>query len=199
MKVGVKVILAILFVSLFLSVGYIIYSEILDEKQEPEVITNDIEGKLNDIGELATAEYGYIISQTAEKPSKEVIGFKIPFTSSKVIYSYEGLIKAGIDFQAIKITVSETKKEIIIELPEVEILSKEVFFESLIVYDEKHSPFNKFTFKDMNLSLVDLQTTATEAAIENGILERAKENAKKIMEITIGYMYDLNEYSVEYY
>jgi len=199
MKNALKVFIVIAIVILLLLVGYMGFLKFFDKKQEPEVITNDIEGKLNDIGELATAEYGYKISQTAEKPSKEVLGFKIPLTSSKVMYSYEGLIKAGIDFQSIKITVSESKKEIILELPDVKILSKEVFFESLVVFDEKYSPFNEFTFADMNLSLVELQETATESAIKNGILERAKENAQKIMEITIGYMYDLNEYSVEYY
>jgi hypothetical protein len=167
--------------------------------QEPEIVTTDIQGTINDIGELSTAEYGYIIAQTAEKPSKKVVGFEVPFTDSKVMYSYEGLIKAGINFVETEVTVNESNKTIFVDLPDAKILSSEVDFDSLIVFDEKYSPFNTFKFEDMNLSLSDLQKTAEESALSNGLLNRANENAQSIIRSTMTSFYNPEEYGVEFY
>src|SRR5699024_593740 len=93
----------------------------------PQFVTNDIEATISDIGELATSEYRYTISQTAKKDDVKLIGISIPFTSSHVLYSYQGVIKAGIQFGEITIHVNETDKTVFVELPETEILSEEVF------------------------------------------------------------------------
>jgi hypothetical protein len=116
-----------------------------------------------------------------------------------VIYSYEGLIKAGIDFNKIEVTVNEANKTIFIELPDAEILSSEVDFDSLIVYDAKYNPFNVFTFSDMNLGLTALKEKAEESAITNGLLIRAADNAQSILRTTVMSFYDPGEYKVEFY
>jgi|LGOV01.1.fsa_nt_gb hypothetical protein len=184
---------------LIVAIVYIVGLKLADNKQEPEITTIDIQGTINDIGELATAEYGYTIAQTAEKPSKTMVGFEVPFTKSKVMYSYEGFIKAGINFKEIEVTVNEVKKTVFVELPDAVILSSEVDFDSLIVYDGKYSPFNAFTFSDMNLSLSDLKNTAEESALSNGLLDRANENAQTIIWTTIGSLYNQEEYDVKFY
>ena len=180
--------------------AFFIGFKIARDKQEPAIIAiMNIEGTIKDIGELATAEYGYTIAQTTDKPNMKVVGFEIPFTSSKVIYSYEGLIKAGIDFNKIEVTVNEANKTIFIELPDAEILSSEVDFDSLIVYDAKYNPFNVFTFSDMNLGLTALKEKAEESAITNGLLIRAADNAQSILRTTVMSFYDPGEYNIEFY
>ena len=180
--------------------AFFIGFKIARDKQEPAIIAiMNIEGTIKDIGELATAEYGYTIAQTTDKPNMKVVGFEIPFTSSKVIYSYEGLIKAGIDFNKIEVTVNEANKTIFIELPDAEILSSEVDFDSLIVYDAKYNPFNVFTFSDMNLGLTALKEKAEESAITNGLLIRAADNAQSILRTTVMSFYDPGEYKIEFY
>lgn len=169
-----------------------------NQNVQPNVVTIDIAGSIKNIGELATAEYGYKLAQIASKPSKEIAGFKIPFTSSKVIYSYEGMIKAGIKFQDVEVTVDEAGKTIHVNMPDAEILSSEVLFDSLIVYDENYSPFNTLTFSDMNLSLSDLQSEAEETALAGGLLKRAEENAQNIIRTSIGSLYSPDEYKVEF-
>ena len=169
-----------------------------NQNTEPDVVTIDINGSIKNIGELATAEYGYKLAQIASKPSKEIAGFKIPFTSSKVIYSYEGMIKAGIKFQDIEVIVNEEDKTIQVNMPDAEILSSEVLFDSLIVYDENYSPFNTLTFSDMNLSLSDLQSEAEKTALEGGLLKRAEENAQNMVRTSIGSLYSLDEYTIEF-
>lgn len=169
-----------------------------NQNVEPDVVTIDINGSIKNIGELATAEYGYKLAQIASKPSKEIAGFKIPFTSSKVIYSYEGMIKAGIKFQDVEVIVNEEDKTIQVNMPDAEILSSEVLFDSLIVYDENYSPFNTLTFSDMNLSLSDLQSEAEKTALEGGLLKRAEENAQNIVRTSIGSLFSPDEYTVEF-
>ncbi len=190
----------VLIVIVAIASAFIIGLKIAGDKQEPAIIAiMSIEGTIKDIGELATAEYGFLIAQTADKPNMKVVGFEIPFTSSQVMYSYEGLIKAGIDFTAIEVTVNEANKTIFIELPDAEILSSEVDFNSLIVYDQKYNPFNVFTFSDMNLSITALKEKAEESAVSNGLLIRAAENAQSILRTTVMSFNDSGEYKVEFY
>ena len=156
-----------------------------------------IKSAINNIGELATSEYTYTMVQTSEKPKREVLGFAIPLTASKVIYSYDGLIKAGVDFTQIETDINNISKTITCTLPETKILSSEVKYDSLEVYDENNNPFNAFTFEDMNLSISDLQQKAEQSAIDSGLLASAYENAKTVIQSSISGLYDTEEYTLE--
>jgi hypothetical protein len=191
----------LIFFGIVLIVAAFIVGGVLENNRNvPDMVSiMDIEGKINDIGELATAEYIYTISNVTEKPNKELIGLKIPFTSSQIIYSYEGIIKAGIDFVKIEIGVNENNKTISIKLPDAQILSSEVANDSLIIYDEKNNPLNNFSFSDLNLAIVDIKQKAEETAIAKGLLIRSQENAESIIRSTIESFYSTEEYSLEFY
>ena len=197
-KIGslVKIALIAIVVLIAAVVGYNVLTHTGGDKET--MSKSIVSGYISDIGELATAEYGYTMAHTANKPKKTIVGFEIPFTDSKVIYSYEGLIKAGFNFADIEVEVDNVGKRILITLPEAKILSSSIDRDSLIVYDERNSPFNAFTFEDMNLSIGELEDDAKEAALSNGLLERAAENAKSIITSMIGNLYESNEYTVEF-
>lgn len=168
-----------------------------NQKETPTVTTIDIQGTINDIGELATAEYAFTITQEFEKPSITVAGaVNLPFTSSKVLYSYEGIIKAGIQFSQIEITQNQQQKKIYVRLPPAEILSTEIDNNSLKVYDEKYSIINRVKFSDLNSSIEEAKENAKESAKDHGLLDRANENARVIIRSTIGSLVDLNEYEL---
>lgn len=162
----------------------------------PAVTTDDIEGRINSIGELSTAEYVYTITQTADKAAFELLNIKIPFTSSRIVYSYSGTIKAGVDFSKIKARADSSTGTIHITLPESTILSNELDNDSLTVYDEKNSIFNRFSFSDMNASQADLKQTAEQSAMEKGLLETADANARVLIEKTVSSMYGNGDYTV---
>lgn len=186
-------IVLIVILGMILMVGYLFWPK---PEAPPKVVTNDIESTISDIEELATSEYRYTISQTAEKPAHEIIGFEIPTTISHIFYSYQGVIKAGIQFGEITIHVNET---VYVQLPEAEILSEEVFHDSLVIFDQYYSPFNKITFNDMNLSVTNLKETAKNDAIKNGILDAVYDNAVTILKSTVNNFYDTDVYSADYY
>jgi hypothetical protein len=162
------------------------------------IVSNNVEGTIQDIGQLATAEYVYTVTQTADKESLEVLGIKLPFTSSRVIYSYSGVIKAGIEFGEVKVKVNDSNKTITVTLPDPIQISNEIDNDSLMVYDEKYSLFNTFTFSDMNMSQEELKKAAETSSAERGLFDNAIVNAKTIIESNIYSMYSKDEYTIHF-
>lgn len=195
----VKTIVIIIIAAAVLVGGALFIQNWLTPNSAPVSETLDIQGTIQDIGELATAEYSFTITNTAKKDNLEVAGIKVPFTQATVLYSYEGIVKAGIQFSRVEITQNETQKKIYVRMPSAEILSTELDNSSLVIYDEKYSALNTFTFEDMNIAIDDAKNAARASAIEKGLLERADENAKSILRSTIGALVDLNEYEIVFY
>ncbi len=136
---------------------------------------------LKEIGELAT-QAGYYTNVEIIEDSKKLWKITLPFTSSKYIFSYDGIIKAGVDFEDIEWSVNDVTKKITIKLPEMKILSNEIDTNSLYVYDESRSIFSPLTVSDINDSLIALKAESEEKAIGNGILEEAEANAKILIQ-----------------
>ncbi|MBQ3394480.1 MAG: DUF4230 domain-containing protein [Oscillospiraceae bacterium] len=149
-----------------------------------------IEYGLHDIGELATESYNFTKVETYES-TKQLSGITIPFTRSKFIYSYNGVIKAGIEFGDITLSFNAEEKTVTVKLPKVKILSSELDFDSFKLYDEKNSIFNPIGVEVVNESNNTLLTNAEKEAVQGGLLDRAEENAKVIITNFInGYLED---------
>ncbi len=148
-----------------------------------------------DIGELATQEARCTEVNVTDQ-SKKLFGIKIPFTQSKYIYSYDVVVKAGIDFN--KITWSVKDKTITVKMPESKILSCEVKTDSFKVYHEEESIFTKISLKDNNKSFEKLKATAKKDAKANGLLSNAEKNAKTIISSFFWKEYNKDEYKIKY-
>lgn len=148
-----------------------------------------------DIGELATQEARCTEVNVTDQ-SKKLFEIKIPFTQSKYIYSYDVVVKAGIDFN--KITWSVKNKTITVKMPESKILSCELDMDSFKVYHEEESIFTKITLKDNNKSFEKLKATAKKDANANGLLSNAEKNAKTIINSFFWKEYNKDEYKIKY-
>lgn len=155
-----------------------------------------IKESLNDIGELATQEYSFTEVETYSD-QKQLKNFKVPFTKSSFVYSYDGMIKAGIDFADIEVEKDDLKKLIVVTIPESRILSKEIDLDSFQIYDEKLSVFNKLSITDFNDANQELLNKAVDKALTKGLLKKADDNAKKIIKNFIESTYGLSDYSVK--
>lgn len=140
-----------------------------------------IEAEIKDIGELATIEYLYTDAGKFEDP-KKLFGVNIPFTTKSFIAKWDGIIKAGVEIDKIIVEINDVNKEIIIHLPSAKILSHEIDSNSIETLDEKDGLFNPLKVEDIR----EFDAVSKEAmelrAIENGILDKALENAKEIIE-----------------
>lgn len=152
-----------------------VYTE-LDKEIDIALINSEIQ----EIGELATIEYLYTDVGKFEDP-KQLFGKNIPFTTKSFIAKWDGTIKAGIDISKIEVRENGVKKEICILIPEAEILSHEIDNESIETLDEKDGLFNPIKIEDVREFDAKSKEAMEQRAIENGILEKAVENAKDII------------------
>lgn len=152
---------------------------------------------LRNIGELATQSGYYTNVQVIDK-WQELWGVQVPFTQSKYVFSYDGIIKAGLDFSAIDVQVDDAAGVIRIRLPEVQILSNEIDPNSLEIYDERSNIFTPLNLEKVNNSLLELREKSQQTAVGNGLLEQATENAKLLITGFLSGMYDLQRYSIVY-
>lgn len=120
----------------------------------------------------------------------------IPFTQSKYIYSYDVVIKAGLNFA--DITWQEENGTIRVTLPEIRVLSNEIDLDSLQVYHEEESIFRPITLEENNAALSDLKARAEEDAITHGLLDAARDNARQILTGFFAQQYDLTEYRLQF-
>ena len=166
----------------------------VEKKMSGEIIQE----KLRDTGEFVSKDYAYTEVEDFYD-DKDIKGFKLPFSESGYLLSYEGTIKAGIDFTQIQVSMDEKNKTIEIGLPEAIIISSELDTTSFCLYNEKHSFYNPFSVEDVNNSITDLKERALNRALEKGLLEDASESAKDYLRSFVGGFVDLKEYSLVFY
>lgn len=152
-----------------------------DDKPTTEITTDLITSEIKDIGELATIEYLYTDAGKFEDP-KKLFNVNIPFTTKSFIVKWNGVIKAGVKIDEINVEINKASKEIIIYMPNAEILSHEIDSNSIETLDEKDGLFNPVKVADVREFDAVSKDAIEQRAIENGILDKAYENAKEIIE-----------------
>ncbi len=152
-----------------------------------------IDFEMNNIGELAT-QVAYVTQIDKFEDAQHLWGWKIPLTTASSIYSYDITVKAGIDFSKIAVNVDEKEKTITFTLPETTILSSEIDFDSLQVWDESTNIFTPLTIEAFNDNQKELESEAISKVEENGILEAARSNAEQLIKGMMISSYPEGEY-----
>lgn len=148
----------------------------------------------HDVGELAT-QVGYFTNVQVIEDNQKLWGLTLPFTTSKTIFSYDGSIKAGIDFSKVEYHVDTKKNVVSVFMPTPAILSVEVDENSLMIYDEKISLFTPFNIGDFSEARQKLQETIVSDAEANGLLEQAAENAKQLIKTFLSMQFSSDTYT----
>lgn len=149
--------------------------------------------RMENIGELST-QAAYFTNVQVISKSREVFGTVVPFTQSKYIYSYDGVIKAGIDFTQIAYEINSYKKTITVKMPQAHVTSVEVDEDSLEIYDESKNIFTPLKLADIQESRQQMEAEAVRNAIGNGVLDSAIENAKTIIQAFLQSDQELIDY-----
>lgn len=187
------IILAVVALCILLPTGSVIVKN--EIKNVTERSGQTVELGLKNIGELAT-QAGYFRQVRLYKNSAQLWGMNVLLTQKKAIFSYDGIIKAGIDFEAIEINKDKNSKTIRVKLPEAKILSVEIDEKSFKIYDEANNIFNPLTLTDMNTSLVEMKEEAKTDAIHNGLLENTRTNTEVLIKAFLSGAYDMQEYTI---
>mgnify|MGYP002571280406 FL=1 len=148
-----------------------------------------------DMGELATqAAYCTMVEDT--EAARDLFGVEIPFTQSRLIYSYDVIVRAGLDFEQIEWSVDDPNKVIEVKLPEIKVLNSELDTESFKLYLEDESIFRRISMEENNDSMIEMEENARRQAVGNGLLDEARANAEAILRSFFAGVYDLEKYEI---
>ena len=168
--------------------------------EHEEISGETIRSGMTDIGELATEEYWFTQVQTYDSSKSAQIfdlTFDLPLTRNKFVYSYDGVIKAGVDFAAASVEVDNALRRVTVTLPKARILSSEIDYDSFELYDEQKSIFNPLSVRDVNKSNSELLRSAEKDAIAKGVLTRADENAETLVVNFLRGAFEVRSYAIK--
>ena len=151
----------------------------VEEKSTLDVKT--IEEILQPAGDLITQRYYYTDMDTFES-YKELLGAKIPLTTDKVVFTYKGAISAGIVLSKVEFAVDEEEKTVTVTLPDIFIVSNEIFEDEFKAYEIKNSIFTETKFTDYALLLGSMKSKKAEELMKN---QKFRDEARKEAENVI--------------
>ncbi|WP_158588743.1 DUF4230 domain-containing protein [Butyrivibrio sp. X503] len=164
-----------------------------DSKVLVSVSTETIRDGLANMGTLITQEYYFT---QVEKYTKEKTFFQFLTSSSEFIYSYDGAVMAGIDFEKIEIKKDDSAKKLTIVLPKSEIQAVTIDKDTFKIYSEKDSLWNPLKLDDYNVSLSEFEEAAKKKALDSGILERSDEQAQNLVKNFITNFPSASDYEI---
>lgn len=165
-----------------------------DHETLPVITSSTIEEQLNGLSELVTQEYTYRNADRRESSETWIFGWTRPFSSKSILITYDGTIKAGIDFSKIEIDVAEETKTITIKIPESTITDNYIPQDSIEVLEVKDGLFNEVTFDNYNDFVSEQKAAMEKKAIEQGLLEKANDEAKTLVENFVSVIPGIENY-----
>ncbi|EWM54573.1 DUF4230 domain-containing protein [Ruminococcus flavefaciens] len=166
--------------------------------QETTVDSVTLEEIITPASDLITMKYKYTDADVYEN-SKKAFGVKIPLTTDKVIFTYSGVVSAGIDLSQITYDIDNDKKTITVTLPKPKFLSHEMDESGFRFYDAKNSIFTETKLEDYTSLMAKLKS-AKEVQLRNDgeFFPSVTENAKKVLNDLFKIADATSEYEIIY-
>ena len=156
-----------------------------DEPQQGTVVVVDIEAlheTISPASKLVSYEYAYANATTYEDSKKLFGKFKVPFTTDKVVFVYEGKIHAGVELSKVDFEVNDATKTVKVILPGMQIVSHELLEDKFRIYDVKNSIFNSTNIKEYADMIAELKKEEEEKLIENAdFWDGARQNTEYVL------------------
>lgn len=170
---------------------------IVYEEVSTEVDMSVIEEQIHNVGEFATVEYLYTDAGRFSD-TNQLFGMDIGITEKSFIAKWNGIIKAGINVESVKVSYNQVSKIITVTLPKSEILSHEIDENSIETLDQKDGLFNPIKVEDVRVFDSESKMAMEERAIKNGLLEKADINAKNVISNLLYGNPELKNYKIEF-
>lgn len=185
------IIMLLLLIAIFI-VG-VKYSYVFTSKAD----TLSIEFK--NVGELVTQSAFVRVLEDSTVNRKIFEKFDVPFTESRKMFSYIVQVDASINFEEISIeNINEETKTIRVKIPHSKVYNSTPDLNSFKSYIDSESLFSRIDSKKYNDALKELKSHGEQDAIDNGLLEKADENGKSLIESFIKSNEKYKDYNVEY-
>ena len=153
------------------------------------------EFRLKDIGELATEAASLSVVQPVEAYRK-VGPFELSGSRTTYHLQFSLAVKAGLDFDQIVLHVDPGRHVITVTMPEVRILEGTDAY--LSGRSDNMNPLTQLQPEEIEGARDAVMKKAENIAAERGILEKAKENAERLISGLLAGGYDMSVFKVEY-
>lgn len=150
-----------------------------DSEKEKGYDSTTVMTRIAHIGELALVKHNYT-GVIGYKDYKKFLNINVPLTDKYFLLKYNGYIKAGVDFERIKVNV-ENDSTLHVSIPKPRILDTVIDEKSVEVYNESENAFNPIKISDYNESLIREKNVMASDAIKQGILTDAAKQARLVL------------------
>lgn len=166
------------------------------EDSKPVITGDQISEQLSAISELVTQKYIYTRAARQTSNKTWMWDWTMPFSDTSLLVMYDGEVKAGINFSAVKVDVNEDERTITVTLPKSTVVNNNIPQESIEVLEVKESLFNEITFSDYNDFIASQKPAAAEKAIEMGLLADADREAQTIVKAFLNMIPGIDTYKL---
>jgi hypothetical protein len=172
-------VLIIIIVALLLAVGYLLKGRQLglpvpESLTRSEISAHTVIKEALPIGEYASLAYHYT-SVVKDINSKDLNGWTIPFTTRKYLFTYDGIMKLGIDGTKVRVEeVPGSLNVIRIILPPIQILSHEINDDSIEVFEQSQTIFNEIKIEEAFKVTADRKREMEEKVLSGSAVDDAK-------------------------
>lgn len=169
--------------------------EIVNFVEVEKVISAEmIQENLQNMGVLITQEYDF--TEVMNYKKDEAKFFSLLKGEAVFIYSYDGVITAGIDFESVRVDKDDNAKVVTITIPTSSIQSVSIDPESFVLYTEESKWGTHASIRDFADSLSALEMNAKTKAIDKGLLTKADENAERLIRNFASGLVDTTQYQI---
>lgn len=153
---------------------------VIEKEKEVTVDSSLIQQQLQQLWELSTVKYSY--SGACNFSSQKMLNeLKIPFSTKFFIFTYDGYLKAGIDLSTADVSIEGTTATITLTGPEV--FDNVILEDTVSVIDQSNNVINTIKVEDVMRVLSSEKEKMKTRAINNGVLDQAKQNAELIIKV----------------
>ena len=138
--------------------------------------SSTVMSRISHMQELALVKHNYT-GVIGYKDYMKFLNINVPLTEKYFLLKYNGYIKAGVDFNRIKLNV-ENDSTVHVSIPQPKILDTVIDEKSVEVYNESENAFNPIKISDYNEALTREKNVMIRDAIAQGIYTDATDQAK---------------------
>ena len=163
----------------------------LPGETERMVLTiNEVEAKLQEIGELSSCEGDYTVRRGKDFTRYLIDKIPVPGTTNHVEIECNGVVKAGYKIDDVVPTIDEESKTIYIALPEIIITSNEILWDDNMQSYDTNTPLNPIDFEEYKTVISEIKEEGLQEAIKQGLYETAEANAHTVIRNFLGCFVD---------
>ena len=189
--------------------GNTFIDETLDEEPNETIVIEDSEEEfvvsiyylrdlLKPASDLIISKYYYTDADISDDYI-DIKGFRIPGTTTKTVFTYDGVISLGFDISDVSYDIDTEKKEITVSLPQISILANEIDFDSFQYFDVSKSILNPTEMEETTELLAALKNKTSERVLGNeALMEQARINAQTVIEELLKSSSYLKDYAITF-